>query len=184
MNDYQRVQSLPGWNEAIAPHSPAFQRAILFCLAHENEYAADGSVRTEHDPNDPGGTTKYGIDKAAHPNLDIESLTLAQAVESYASNEWIRAHGDQLPERLAICHFDGVVNMGAKPSAMMLQAAVHAVADGSVGPATIAAAHAADDGAAGRMLDAREDYYRHLRQFPRYGRGWLARVADLRQFIG
>lgn len=183
MNDYQRVEALPGWQETIAQHSPAFQKAILFCLAHENEYHADGSVRTEHDPNDPGGTTKYGIDKAAHPNLDIENLTLKDAVASYFLDEWARAHGEDLPESLAICHFDGVVNMGAKPSAKMLQSAVGASPDGSVGPATIAAAQAAPSDAWTVMLDAREEYYRHLRQFPRYGKGWLNRVSDLRNFL-
>ena len=183
MNDYQRVQSLPGWAESIVPFSPAFQKAILFCLAHENEYHADGTVKTEHDPNDPGGTTKYGIDKAAHPNLDIENLTLEQAVASYHADEWMRAHGDALPEKLAICHFDGVVNMGEQPSAKMLQSAVLAMPDGSVGPATLAAAQSADADAPNRMLDAREQYYRHLRQFPRYGKGWLARVSDLLAFL-
>lgn len=186
MNDYQRVQSLPGWNEAIAPYSPAFQKAILFCLAHENEYRADGSVKTEHDPNDPGGTTKYGIDKAAHPTLDIENLTLMGAVSSYHADEWFRACGEQLPEALAICHFDGAVNMGVRPSALMLQEAIgegNVVIDGKVGPATIAAAQSAPSDAWRLMLNEREEYYRHLRQFPRYGKGWLARVNDLRRFL-
>lgn len=184
MNDYQRVQSLPGWNDAIQAYSLAFQKAILFCLAHENEYNKDGSVKTEHDPNDSGGTTKYGIDQAAHPDLDIENLTLEQAVKSYHEDEWKRAHGDELPQSLAICHFDGVVNMGAIPSAKMLQEAVGSTPDGSIGPATIRAAIGSPVHAAKAMLDLRETYYRHLRQFPRFGTGWLARVSDLRGYIG
>jgi len=183
MNDYERVASLPGWQEAIALYDKSFQRAILFCLAHENEYHADGTVKTEHDPNDPGGETRYGIDKAAHPHLDIDSLTLAQAVDSYFHDEWFHACGEQLPEALAIAHFDGVVNMGAHSSAIQLQRAVGAAADGSIGPATIAAAHAADAGAVNRMLDERALYYRRLRQFPRYGKGWIARVDDLRKYL-
>ena len=184
MNDYQRVQSLPEWQDAIKPFSNAFQSAILFVLAHENEYNRDGTVATEHDAQDPGGTTKYGIDKASHPSLDIENLTLKQAVQSYHDNEWQAAHGESLPLPLAICHFDGAVNMGTVPSAKMLQEAVGTAPDGKVGPATLAAAQRGSPiEAAGRMLNLRADYYRHLRQFPRYGKGWTARVEDLRAFI-
>lgn len=76
MTDYERVQALPDWQDAIEPFSPAFQRGILFVLAHENEYNKDGTVRTEHDPSDPGGTTKFGIDQASHPGLNIDGLFL------------------------------------------------------------------------------------------------------------
>lgn len=184
MNDYQRVQALPGWNNAIKPYSDAFKKAILFVLAHENEYNKDCTVKTEHDPNDSGGTTKYGIDKGSHPKLDIENLTLEQAVQSYHADEWRRAHGDELPLILAICHFDGVVNMGEKPSAKQLQSAVGATPDGAVGPMTLKAANAAcQHTASTAMLDKRASYYKSLRQFDRYGKGWLARVQDLRNYI-
>lgn len=184
MNDYQRVQALPGWFDAIKPYSEAFQRGLLFVLAHENEYYPDGTVKTEHDPKDAGGTTKWGIDQASHPLLDIENLTLKEAVDSYHGDEWKRARGDDLPEALAICHFDGVVNIGMIPSAKMLQAAVGAVVDGNVGPGTMKAASVGNPlHAALVMLDRRKAYYTRLRQFPRYGKGWHARVEDLRQFI-
>lgn len=183
MDDYQKVQSLPGWSDAIAPYSPAFQRGILFVLAHENEYYPDGTVRTEHDPNDPGGTTRYGIDKASHPQLNIETLSLADAVSSYAAYEWIQARGGLLPERLAIAHFDDTVNIGVHYSAEMLQQAVGAAPDGQIGPKTLALAQAAPPEAVEAILSAREAYYKRLRQFPRYGKGWLARVSDLRAYL-
>jgi len=185
MNDYQRVQALPGWFDAIKPYSEAFQRALLFVLAHENEYHPDGTVKTEHDPKDSGGTTKWGIDQASHPLLDIENLTLEEAVQSYHNDEWKRAHGDALPEALAICHFDGTVNIGVVPSAKMLQAVVGATVDGKVGSKTLASASAVGNPlhAALAMLERRKTYYTRLRQFPRYGRGWVNRVEDLRQFI-
>ena len=98
MNDYQRVQALPGWFDAIKPFSEAFQRGVLFVLAHENVYHPDGTVATEFDPHDHGGTTRYGIDAASHPHLDIENLTLEEAVANYHSHEWQAAHGDALPD--------------------------------------------------------------------------------------
>lgn len=183
MTDYERVQALPDWQDAIEPFSPAFQRGILFVLAHENEYNKDGTVRTEHDPSDPGGTTKFGIDQASHPGLNIDGLFLCDAVKSYHSDEWFRARGDDLPEKLAIAHFDGVVNMGEEPSAQLLQEALGVPVDGHVGPKTIAAAIAAPETALASILAGREAYYRRLRKFPRYGKGWLARVADLRAYL-
>ena len=184
MNDYQRVQALPGWFDAIKPYSEAFQRGLLFVLAHENEYYPDGTVKTEHDPKDAGGTTKWGIDQASHPLLDIENLTLEEAVDSYHGDEWRRARGDDLPEALAICHFDGVANIGMIPSAKMLQAAVGAVVDGKIGAVTLKTASVASPQVAAEvMLNRRKTYYTRLRQFPRYGKGWLNRVEDLRRFI-
>ena len=183
MNDYQRVQALPGWFDVIKPFSEAFQRGILFVLAHENVYHPDGTVATEFDPHDHGGTTRYGIDAASHPHLDIENLTLEEAVANYHSHEWQAAHGDALPEPLAICHFDGTVNIGTVPSAKMLQRAAGAETDGIIGAATIGLAQVNPKTEAALMLQYRATYYTHLRQFPRYGKGWLQRVEDLRQFI-
>ncbi len=183
MNDYQKVESLSGWSWAISPYGPSFQKALLFVLAHENEYDKAGNVLTEHDPNDSGHATKYGIDAAAHPDLDIENLTLSGAVDSYHRDEWFRARGEQLPEKLAIAHFDGVVNIGEHHSAQILQSALGLAADGEVGPHTIEAANAASPMALETVLMGREAYYRRLRQFPRFGRGWLARVSDLRAYL-
>ena len=59
-----------------------------FIFPHENAYAPghDGEsayVIAEHVANDAGGTTKYGIDAASHPEVDIENLTAPQATAIY-----------------------------------------------------------------------------------------------------
>jgi len=46
-----------------------------------------GNVISESDPSDPGGLTKYGIDKASHPHVDIKNLTEPQARAIY-QDEW------------------------------------------------------------------------------------------------
>lgn len=183
MNDYDRVRALPGWQNAVAAYSGVFQQGLVFVLAHENEYNRDGTVKTEHDPNDPGGTTKYGIDAASHPGLSIEDMTLIKAVDSYHQDEWFRARGELLPDKLAIAHFDSVVNLGEHHASEMLQAAVGAQVDGSVGPKTLEAARNAPETALESLLASREAYYRRLRLFPRYGRGWIQRVQDLREYL-
>jgi lysozyme family protein len=55
-------------------------------------------------------------------------------------------------------------------------------ADGAIGPVTLAAARAADAVAAiDRMARLREDHYRALATFPRFGRGWLRRTDEVRR---
>ena len=41
-----------------------------------------------HDPHDPGGTTKFGISKRYHPDVDVENLTLQEAEEIYRKEYW------------------------------------------------------------------------------------------------
>jgi lysozyme family protein len=61
---------------------------------------------------DPGGETKYGISKRAHPDVDIKELTKAQAEEIYYRDYWLKAGCDKLPWPDCVVHFDAAVNMG------------------------------------------------------------------------
>ena len=65
-----------------------------------------------NDPRDPGGETKYGIAKRAHPELDIKNLTLEQAQDIYRREYWNAAACDMHPWEDAICTFDCAVNQG------------------------------------------------------------------------
>ena len=58
-----------------------FDDAMDVVLEHEG-----GPVS---DPDDLGGTTNYGISQAAHPEVDIASLTLEDAKYIYLSDYWI-----------------------------------------------------------------------------------------------
>jgi glycosyl hydrolase family 108 len=54
-----------------------------------------GQVIAEEDPDDPGGVTKYGIDKSAHPNLSvaqIRNMTEDEAMEIYFAGECPASH--------------------------------------------------------------------------------------------
>src|SRR6184192_4896232 len=89
-----------------------FLKFIPFILEWETEYNKDGSVRTEHDPDDPGGTTKFGIDKRSHPNEDIENLTKDDAIQIY-SDEWDESGSEHMPPKLGEAYFNVRVNAGA-----------------------------------------------------------------------
>lgn len=173
-------------------YSPAFLRAIAFVLEHETEFEKGhyddySHVRTERDPSDPGGTTRYGIDQRSHPHVDVAHLDLAGALAIYHVDEWTAIHGDELPVDVALVTFDAAVNVGTEKAAQWLQAALGVVADGQIGPKTLAAAKTAKAGIVDHMLDSRDAYYHALgqrSQFRRFLAGWLNRTDDLRNTIG
>src|SRR6202007_182545 len=91
-------------------YSPAFLKAIAFVLPHEEEFARghwgdENFVVSEHVPGDAGGTTKWGIDAASHPGVDVDDLTRDQAITIY-NEEWKWRNMDALPEKLAVAMFD------------------------------------------------------------------------------
>lgn len=136
-----------------------------------------------NDPADPGGETKYGISKKAHPNEDIANLTKERAAEIYRDRYWnpTAARIYDVAPRLAAVVFDSAVNQGNGAAAKMLQAVVHASQDGIIGPNTIAALQDVIDArgegwALAQFQAARVMRYTANANWPRYGRGWMNRV--------
>lgn len=119
-----------------------FDHAIEVVLAHE------GEVFT-HIPNDRGGPTKVGLAQRWNPDLDVKSLTRAQAIEVYWERYWLGHRYEFLPEVIAIKVFDLAVNLGHKTVVTCLQRALHACGlhveiDGLLGPETCGAATQVD----------------------------------------
>lgn len=83
-----------------------FERAITFILKWEGGYV--------NDPKDPGGETKFGICKRAHPTLDIKELTEEGARAIYAADYWAKAGCDKLEWPMCLVVFDTACNMGVK----------------------------------------------------------------------
>jgi lysozyme family protein len=129
-------------------YSRKFLRAIQFIFPHEEAFARghwgdENFVVAENVSGDSGGVTKYGIDAASHPGVDIRNLTRDGAIAIYA-REWQKYGIEALPEKIAVAQFDVRVNGGY--ATKWLQLAINQVAgarlvvDGNMGPATIAAA--------------------------------------------
>jgi lysozyme family protein len=181
---------------ASVPFSPAFLHAINFVLPHEEEFARghwgdENYVIAEHDPHDPGGATKFGIDQRSHPNIDIEHLTRDQAIAIYYQ-EWRFYHIFLLPERIAIAQFDVRVNGGH--AVAWLQRAINAVGhlslkvDGVLGPATINAANTVNETPVLRyFINERDQRFAALAadnaNFASFLKGWLQRDRDLRAYL-
>jgi len=147
----------------------------------------------QNDPNDKGnwtgcscgsGTNKgtnWGISACAYPTLDIKNLRQEDAEEIYHRDYWMKCWGDDLPWGVDLPTFDGGVNSGVSRGVKWLQQAVGVAQDGIMGPQTMAAVEAADDHTTvDKMCDARLAYLKGLSTWPNYGKGWTARVEDVR----
>lgn len=124
--------------------------------------------------------TKYGIAAHVYPHLDIKNLTLDQAKDIYLHDYWgLRC--DDLKPGLDYIYFDMCVNNGKGAATKLLQRGLGVASDGIWGPKTQAALNAADpDDLIESISDARVHYYQSLETFPVFGRGWLNRVARVK----
>ncbi len=178
-----------------------FSHALAFVFRHECVYEAGHQddlafVTCENVPGDAGGCTKYGIDAADHPGIDIPNLTLGQATAIYRDGEWRQCHCDELPQGIDTAVFDCAVNNGVRVAGILLQRAInacgrHVAIDGEIGPKTIGAAavicQASKWGLIRHLLELRREHYADIvLQHPRDGEflhGWLNRVTDLEQYL-
>lgn len=135
-------------------------------------------------PGDSGGPTKYGITLATlsawrgQPCVasDVMSLTEAEALSIYRTNIWHAVAGDQLPPGVNLMVFDCAVNQGPGHAAMWLQRAAGVMADGIVGPATLAAVCSAQPVPLLEAIKAeRLSAYEQDPGWAEFGHGWTSR---------
>jgi lysozyme family protein len=114
-----------------------------FALALELVLSAEGGYM-DH-PDDRGGPTKYGISQGAHPNVNIQELTLEDARSIYWQAYAVPIQFEALAaidEGLAIVTFDAAVHHGPAQAIRFLQRAAsldNGGVDGVVGPKTLRA---------------------------------------------
>ena len=121
--------------------SPRFERVVSATIEWETGGDKHGGLTM--DPNDAGGTTKWGISQKAYPTLDIKNLTYKEAVDIYYSKYWNPLY-DVIPdEELAFRIFDLSVLFGVKTVVRQLQKSVSEyktlAIDGNFGPMTLTA---------------------------------------------
>ena len=175
-----------------------FQNSLGFVLRHECVYAPGHDddpafVVCENVPGDSGGCTKYGIDEASHPGIDIRNLTLAEASSIYRDGEWTHCHCDGLPKGLDTAIFDCAVNNGLVVAGILLQRAIIAcgygvVVDGDIGLQTLRVANLINGpDLMARLLQLRRRRYTdivlHHPADAKFLKGWLARMDDLERFL-
>lgn len=154
-----------------------YKTAIEFMLKWEVGMDKHGRVKEDggytNDPKDPGGETKWGISKRAHPELDIKNLTLEQALGIYKKDYWdcYRSRGldlDSVDPDYAIAVFDSGVNCGVGRCL-----AWHDRAKNEKDPTK-------------SLLGLRDEHYFKLvsgnrDRFGKFYKGWINRLNDLKK---
>lgn len=143
--------------------TPRFNAFLPFIFRWEGGY--------DNDPDDPGGETKYGIDKRSHPEVEIKKLTREGAARIYWHEYWVANGCEGLDRPLGEVFFNACVNCGAGRARKLLAAT--------------------PDGPAQRRAEAflrgQEAFYRRLAaqrpSLAKYLGGWLNRTADLREWV-
>lgn len=161
-----------------------FPSALRHVLASEGGWS--------NDRHDAGGPTNHGITLAAYAAwkgqrltpasrsrlvAELRAIPMASVEAIYRDGYWKAARCPQLPASVALMQFDTAVNQGPHSAIVILQEALGVAVDGEIGPRTLAAAFTADALAVIRTYaDIRRRRYRTMRNFARFGRGWLKRV--------
>jgi lysozyme family protein len=127
-----------------------------------------------NDPRDPGGETRFGISKRAHPNEDIKTLTKERATELYLRDYWVPVSADKLRAGIDLMAFDCAVNQGVKTAIKLLQQASGVTIDGSIGPRTLAGQ--AMPGVLAKYAALRAMRYTNTDEWNVYGTGWINRL--------
>jgi lysozyme family protein len=159
-----------------------FDRSLKLVLKSEGGYV--------NNPKDPGGETMMGVTKAAWSTYlkrpiedgEMAKLAVADITPFYKALYWDKSKCPDLPTGIDYMAFDGSVNMGVGQSIRLLQKSLGCVPDGVIGPNTMKLINETD---VSNMIDKysaqKELFYRSLALFSEFGKGWLARVAQVKQ---
>lgn len=155
--------------------SLSFQEIFDRLIGHEGGYV--------NDLHDPGGETNWGVTKrTAQANGytgDMKTMTRQQAYEIYHRAFWVRYQCDQMPPAIAYQFFDAAVNHGFGNASRMLQRAVGVLDDGIIGKYSLEAINRNPISDTLMVLNGeRLNFYTRLKNFDRYGKGWVNRVAQ------
>lgn len=161
--------------------APALQRALV----HEGGFV--------NHRKDPGGATNKGVTQRIYdgfrerrnlPTRTVSAITGDEVREIYRRQYWEAIKGDALPAGIDYVVFDGAINSGPAQSVKWLQRALGSVkVDGVIGEATLAAidGYPDHDHLIALMIGRRLAFLQALTTWSTFGRGWSARVAQVKQ---
>ena len=144
-------------NEKAASHADKFERAIAYSMFNEGGY-------------NKGEDTNYGISKASYPDLDIENITMEQAIEIYRKDWWQQYK--HLPGPIAIKMFDTAINVGHHAAGHWLEDAIAEAGKDNI--------EGILQGIATRQLE----HYQGLSNWEENKGGWEARAKRLPDLAG
>jgi len=158
-----------------------FNKCLSLVLQSEGLYVDNSK--------DPGGETMRGVTRNAwagwlkRPIEDGEmaKLTVEDVTPFYKALYWDKTYCDELPVGVDYIIFDAAVNMGPGQSVKLLQEALGCFPDGVLGPNTLNAIEDVNPiSIVNNFSTEKEDFYKQLKTFPIFGKGWLNRVEQVK----
>jgi lysozyme family protein len=160
-----------------------FEKSLSILLKHEGGFV-------DH-PKDPGGATNKGITKKTYEEFlgrdvtveELKNITDEDVKLIYKTLYWDIVKCDTLPAGVDFAVFDWCVNGGPSRAAKTLQKALNVDADGAIGPNTLSAATNSDCTQTIELFTKeRENFYRGLKTFDTFGKGWIRRNKETCEF--
>ena len=159
-----------------------FEKCLDFVLKFEGSFVDN--------PKDPGGPTNFGITQGTLSSFlgraasvaDVKKLTREKVAPIYRQKFWEPIMGDELPAGVDLAVFDYGVHSGPRQSILAFQRILKVVADGQVGPRTLAAAGKVKPKMAIEALcKERLGFLHKLKIFKTFAKGLTNRVEKCRQ---
>ena len=139
-------------------------------------------------PEDPGGATNKGITHKTYSEFlgrpledvdELKNIPDEHVQIIYKDGYWDKIKADELPGGLDFATFDWAVNSGPSRAAKNLQSLVNATEDGIIGPRTLELIKQRDPiMLINELANRRDSYYRSLKTFGTFGKGWLRRNKE------
>jgi len=165
-----------------------FEKSLALVLKSEGGFTSDVRDNGNKLPDGRAGSTNLGVTQVnweafvGHPVTwaDMKALTPTTVAPFYKRKYWDLVRGDELPTPLDYILFDFAVNAGPGTAIKILQRAVGTTPDGALGPITLGVVKAIPVKLLiERYSDEKEKFYKGLKQFPIFGKGWLSRVEHV-----
>lgn len=110
---------------------------------------------------------------------ELRAISDADVRAIYKSRYWDAVRADELKPGVDLLAFDMAVNKGVGRAAKLMQRGAGVPEDGALGPKSMAAINALDAADfIAKVSEARRDFYKSLKTFPTFGKGWLRRVDE------
>jgi lysozyme family protein len=142
----------------------------------------------DDDPHDSGGRTSRGIiqreynayrKRKGKPPRDVWLADDAEVDEIYHDSYWL-PWSPRLPSGVDLMWFNMSVNAGPVRSSILLQRALGVEDDGHIGMVTLSAIEDADSAKLIHdFADQCRKYYKSLRSYRYFGKGWMNRTAHI-----
>jgi lysozyme family protein len=166
-----------------------FEIALKHLLKSEGGFTNDRRDPGNSLPDGRAGCTMLGVTQASWEAFigkrttqeKMQQLTPEDVAPIYRKKYWDVIRGDDLPSGLDYLMFDFAVNAGCGRAIKVMQSALGVAVDGVIGRITMQAINESDpESLIDVFSDSKEEYYRSLKTFETFGKGWTKRIAEVK----